>query len=156
MEMPITQRDKAILRTLGLAGLIVLVTLIVTLAFGIRDEVFITDSSGLLPADEIGVVIDDKATVVEVIPGSAAEKAGFKVSDKIQEVDGVALDTAAKVNKALQDKLAARQKDKFDQKPLKPLPILVERNGVMATVNITAAAPTRWKIRANSDTRSHE
>ena len=145
MDHSITKQDKIILLALGLASLAIIVTLFGTIIFGLREGTFIIDGSGSGPADEIGVILDDKAMVIEVAAGSEAEKEGLKVGDKIQGVDGVALDTAAKVNKAIQDKLEARQKDKYDTKALKLLPILVERNGVKSTININVAAPANSK-----------
>lgn len=80
-------------------------------------------SLGIMP---VGARLDSK--VVEVTPGSAAEKAGLQAGDRIVKVDGQPIDTWHPFTYFVR------------QSPNKTLELLVERNGASLVLNITPTA----------------
>lgn len=80
-------------------------------------------SLGIMP---VGARLDSK--VVEVIPDSAAEKAGLQAGDRIVKVDGQPIDTWHPFTYFVR------------QSPNKTLELLVERNGASLVLNITPTA----------------
>jgi predicted metalloprotease with PDZ domain len=85
------------------------------------------------PGDELGVVVDKDMKVLDVEPGSAAEKAGVQVGDVLDTVEGVSvgkdkdkvknLIREPKKDKKLKLKLKRADKDmEVDISPAPPVP----------------------------------
>lgn len=80
-------------------------------------------SLGIMP---VGAKLDSK--IIEVMVGSAAEKAGLQAGDRIVKVDGQSIDTWHPFTYFVR------------QSPNKTLDLLVERNGSTLSLNITPTA----------------
>lgn len=76
---------------------------------------------------ERGAVVSDEAvSIVDVLPGSAADVAGMKVGDRVLTIDGAAFETASQARDALTPHADAS-----------PISILIARNGETQTVAVT-------------------
>jgi S1-C subfamily serine protease len=87
----------------------------------------------LTPEPELGIVIDTNFEVVEVQPGSAAERAGIQQGDLLEMLAGESFEEPVEAFVAFRDYIQAN--------PGKAVPLSLKRKGQPVTLDVVPALP---------------
>ncbi len=87
-----------------------------------------------MPAPELGVVVDRNLRVIDVVAGSAAEKAGLHLGDQLQSFDNTPLLQASQATGVVRQTIAGKQGQ--------PLQIRLVRAGQILTLSILPTLPS--------------
>jgi membrane-associated protease RseP (regulator of RpoE activity) len=112
----------------------------------VADEPAILVAS-VMPADELGIVVDEQNEVLQVEVGSAAEQAGIQAGDLLETLDDISFNEKDKVKEKIRD---PKEGKKFTVK--------LKRNDEVITLDISPAprrphvdAPTPTPVLAPQD-----